>query len=81
MSRSKTFALFVPIVIAMVILDRLAKGWAVDHLRQGVTGPEFGLVDLTLVHNKGAAFGMGQGLSLIHISWKPRKRPKSWSRR
>ena len=52
----------------MVILDRLAKGWAVDHLRQGVTGPEFGLVDLTLVHNKGAAFGMGQGaVSYTHL--------------
>ena len=68
MSRSKTFALFVPIVIAMVILDRLAKGWAVDHLRQGVTGPEFGLVDLTLVHNKGAAFGMGQGAGIVFVA-------------
>ena len=52
----------------MVILDRLAKGWAVDHLRQGVTGPEFGLVDLTLVHNKGAAFGMGQGAGIVFVA-------------
>lgn len=52
----------------MVIVDRLAKGWAVDHLRQGVTGPDFGLVDLTLVHNRGAAFGMGQGSGVIFIT-------------
>ena len=52
----------------MVIVDRLAKGWAVDHLRQGVTGPDFGLVDLTLVHNRGAAFGMGQGSGVIIIT-------------
>ena len=68
MSHSRTFALFVPIVIAMVICDRLAKGWAVEHLRQGVTGPDFGLVDFTLVHNAGAAFGMGQGSGIIFIA-------------
>lgn len=68
MSRSKTFAVFVPIVIAMVIFDRLAKGWAVDHLRQGITGPDFGLVDFTLVHNMGAAFGMGQGAGIVFVA-------------
>lgn len=68
MSRKRTFALFIPIVIAMVVFDRLAKGWAVDHLRQGVAGPDFGLVDFTLVHNAGAAFGMGQGSGVIFIA-------------
>lgn len=52
----------------MVICDRLAKGWAVEHLRQGVAGPDFGLVDFTLVHNMGAAFGMGQGSGIIFIA-------------
>ncbi len=68
MSRKRTFFLFIPIVIAMAIVDRLAKGWAVDHLRQGVTGPDFGLVDLTLVHNTGAAFGMGQGGGIVFVA-------------
>ena len=52
----------------MVIFDRLAKGWAVDHLRQGITGPDFGLVDFTLVHNMGAAFGMGQGAGIVFVA-------------
>lgn len=68
MSRKTTFALFVPIVIAMVIVDRLAKSWAVDHLHQGAAGPDFGLVDLTLVHNTGAAFGMGQGSGVVFVA-------------
>lgn len=68
MSRKRTFVLFIPIVIAMAALDRLAKVWAVDHLRQGAAGPDFGLVDLTLVHNAGAAFGMGQGSGTIFIA-------------
>ena len=63
MSRKRTFVLFIPIVIAMVALDRLAKVWAVDHLRQGAAGPDFGLVDLTLVHN-----GQGSGAIFIAIA-------------
>lgn len=68
MSRKRTFFLFIPIVIAMVIVDRLAKAWAVGHLRRGVTGPDFGLVDFTLVHNTGAAFGMGQGGGIVFVA-------------
>ncbi len=51
----------------MVIVDRLAKAWAADNLFSGVTGPNFGVVDLTLVHNLGAAFGMGQGNGWLFI--------------
>ena len=67
MSRKATFALFVPIVVVMVIVDRLTKAWAADNLSFGVKGPDFGLVDLTLVHNLGAAFGMGQGNGWIFV--------------
>lgn len=67
MSRKATFALFAPIVIVMVIVDRLTKSWAADNLSFGVKGPDFGIVDLTLVHNLGAAFGMGQGNGWIFM--------------
>ena len=59
--------LFVPIVVVMVLIDRLAKAWASDNLSQGVIGSSFGPVDFTLVHNAGAAFGMGQGNGLVFI--------------
>lgn len=67
MSRKQTFELFVPVVAAMVVIDRLTKSWAASNLRFGVTGPDFGLVDLTLVHNEGAAFGLGAGSGAVFI--------------
>lgn len=80
MARKQTFALFIPIVVVMVIVDRLTKIWAADNLSFGMTGPSLGVVDMTLVHNLGAAFGMGQGngwlfvgiavvISIAAISW------------
>ena len=68
MSRKRTFAVFIPIVLAMVIVDRLTKSWAVAHLRMGKADYDLGFVDLTLVHNEGAAFGMGQGSGAIFIA-------------
>lgn len=71
----------------MVAIDRLTKDWAAASLRLGRTGVDLGLVDLTLVHNEGAAFGMGQGsgplfvvialvVSALAIVWlAARKRP------
>ncbi len=67
MSRKATFTLFVPIVIVMVVVDRLTKAWAADDLSFDVVGPNFGIVDITLVHNRGAAFGFGQGNGWIFI--------------
>lgn len=49
----------------MVVVDRLAKDWAAACLHLGQKGIDLGLVDLTLVHNEGAAFGMGQGGGLL----------------
>lgn len=68
MFRKTTFALFIPIVIVMVLIDRLAKAWAAESLSFGVTGPNYGIVDMTLVHNLGAAFGMGQGNGWLFIA-------------
>lgn len=67
MSRSRTFALFVPVVVAMVIVDRLAKLWAEANLAQYAHEMSLGVVDFTLVHNRGAAFGMGQGHGMFFI--------------
>ena len=67
MSRKATFALFVPIVILMVIVDRLTKAWAADNLSFDSVGSDYGLVDIMLVHNRGAAFGLGQGNGWIFI--------------
>lgn len=61
MTRKATFALFAPLVVVLVIVDRLTKVWAAGNLAKGVIGYDFGPVAFTLVHNRGAAFGMGQG--------------------
>lgn len=67
MSRTRTFALFVPVVIVMVVLDRLAKLWAEASLSAHAHEMSLGLVDFTLVHNTGAAFGMGQGQGVVFV--------------
>lgn len=68
MSRKHTFAVFVPIVIVMVILDQMTKGWAASSLVRGVPAYDCGLFEFELVHNTGAAFGMGQGAGMIFIA-------------
>lgn len=65
MSRTRTFALFIPIVIVMIALDQVTKGWAASSLRMGVPGADLGLFRFELVHNTGAAFGMGQGAGIV----------------
>lgn len=67
MKRKNVFLLFIPIVIAMVVIDRLSKAWAVDTLHQGVKGFDFGPIALTMVHNFGAAFGMGKGNGIVFL--------------
>ena len=68
LTRKGAFILFVPIVIVMIVIDRLSKAWAVDALPLGA-GPQYdlGLVRLVMVHNYGAAFGMGQGNAWVFI--------------
>lgn len=67
MSRTRTFALFVPVVIVMVVVDRLTKLWAEGNLSANAHEMSLGLVDFTLVHNTGAAFGMGQGQGIVFV--------------
>ncbi len=65
MSRKRIFALFVPLVLGMIAIDRLSKAWAADSLHIGVIQDWIAPVNLTLVHNQGAAFGIGQGSQLL----------------
>lgn len=51
----------------MVVIDQVTKGWADASLRMGTPGANFGLFEFDLVHNTGAAFGMGQGASLFFV--------------
>ena len=52
----------------MILLDRLSKAWAVDAL-EGLDAPiDAGLIDFTLVHNTGAAFGMGEGRQWLFVA-------------
>lgn len=62
MNRKNSLLLFIPVVVIGIVLDRLSKAWAAGALPLGTqSGPDFGLVRLTMVHNEGAAFGIGQG--------------------
>lgn len=62
MNRKTSLALFIPIVVVCIVIDRLSKAWAADALPLGTQdGLNLVLVRLTMVHNEGAAFGMGQG--------------------
>ncbi len=62
LNRKTSFILFLPIVIIAIVIDRLSKAWAAGALALGTqSGPNLGLVRLTMVHNEGAAFGLGQG--------------------
>lgn len=60
-------AVFFLIAVCLIAIDRLSKAWAAGALRQGLVGYDLGLVDFTLVHNSGAAFGMGQGSGFVFI--------------
>lgn len=45
----------------LLSLDQVLKIWAVAHLSPGVPQPFIPLLNLTLIYNTGAAFGLFQG--------------------
>lgn len=68
MSRRSSLCIFAAIALVAVVLDRLSKAWAVAALPLGTTqGPSLGLVRLTMVHNTGAAFSIGDGFPLVFV--------------
>lgn len=86
LSRKRTFAVFIPVVLVMVAVDQATKGWAASSLQLGKPGASFGLFEFDLVHNAGAAFGLGQGaglafvgiallITVLAIVWLAQKRP------
>lgn len=68
LTRKRTFAVFIPVVVIMVIIDQATKGWAASSLQLGKPGANLGLFEFDLVHNTGAAFGMGQGAGLVFVA-------------
>ena len=68
MKRSASIALFVPVVLVMTAVDRLSKAWAAANLYAGVAELDLGPINLTLVHNTGAAFGIGEGSTYVFIA-------------
>ena len=56
------YFIYLLLTAAGILLDRLTKNWAVDVLRGGEPIPVIkGILELTYVENRGAAFGMMQG--------------------
>ncbi len=56
------YFIYLFLTVASILLDQLAKKWAVDVLRGGEPIPIIrGVLELTYVENRGAAFGMMQG--------------------
>ena len=60
--------LFALLAVWLVATDRVFKSWAAQNLQMGSIGYDFGPIALTLVHNSGAAFGMGQGGGMLFVA-------------
>ena len=59
MNAKRNIAVFAVVAVAWVVLDRVAKGAFADMTPGQSLGPALGgLVDLRLVHNTGAAWGI-----------------------
>lgn len=60
--------LFALLAVWLVATDRVFKSWAAQNLQMGSIGYDLGPIALTLVHNNGAAFGMGQGGGMLFVA-------------
>lgn len=67
-SRKCAAALFAVAAVVLLVIDRLTKIWAVDTLSQGGSDLIPGVVGFTLVYNKGASFGMLEGMRWIFVA-------------
>jgi signal peptidase II len=60
---------FLAIVVGVVVVDQLVKGWARDVLVEGVRSTLVpGIMDLELVYNTGAAFSLGEGARWLFVA-------------
>ena len=64
MRRSRA-AIPAAIIVAVILVDQLTKGWVRAALDVGESMPVLGPLRLTLVGNTGSVFGIGQGHILI----------------
>ena len=60
--------LFALLTVWLVATDRVFKSWAAQNLQMGSIGYDLGPIALMLVHNSGAAFGMGQGGGMLFVA-------------
>ena len=52
----------------VIFLDRLTKGWIMNNMNLGDSWVLIsGILDLRYIHNKGAAFGIMQGSSILFM--------------
>jgi signal peptidase II len=65
LKRKGSFVTFIIELLIFVTLDRITKIWAENA--NFSEADSFGLVRFTLVHNQGAAFGIGQGKQGLFI--------------
>lgn len=67
LTTGKAAAIFAIVAVALLVLDRATKVWAESALAGG--GLDFipGFIGFTLVHNKGASFGMLQGATVFFV--------------
>lgn len=65
MGRARRFTIFAVLLVVLIALDRATKACAESSLSLGDPGIDLGPLALTLVHNRGAAFGMGEGAGLV----------------
>ena len=65
LKRKTSLISFILILLIFVTLDRATKVWAQNTIFS--EADTFGIVRFTLVHNQGAAFGIGQGKQGLFI--------------
>jgi len=65
MSSGRRRGLVVGIAAAVVVIDQVAKTWALDHTREPIH--VIGTLQLALTFNSGAAFGLGQGVTPVLV--------------
>ncbi len=67
MKRSTSFILFIPVLVVVLVLDRITKILMQTNLAGGSASAGGAPVVFTLVKNEGAAFGIGQGAQTLFI--------------
>ncbi|MCD8200251.1 MAG: signal peptidase II [Coriobacteriaceae bacterium] len=67
MKRSSSFILFIPVLVVVLVLDRVTKILVQTNLTGGSSVGGDSPVVFTFVKNEGAAFGIGQGAQTLFI--------------